>query len=77
MFSGASAMAELIGIQGFLMGGNGAARVIVTNEYGKSGTAKTFRFNASSVNDRGKDLNIRCKQRWLLQLRRNCSNHNC
>ena len=55
-FEGAAVMAELIGIQGFMMGGNGACRVIVTNDYGEGlGTAKTFRYNASSINDRGTD----------------------
>ena len=53
-FEGASVMAELIGIQAFMMGGKGACRVIVTNPYGEDlGTAKTFRYNASAINDRG------------------------
>ena len=46
-------MAELIGIQGFMMGGNGACKVIVTNEYDGLGTAKTFRYNSSAINERG------------------------
>ena len=46
-------MAELIGIQSFMMGGNGACRVIVTNDYGEGlGVAKTFRYNSSAINER-------------------------
>ena len=46
-------MTELIGIQGFMMGGNGACKVIVTNDYGEGlGVAKTFRYNSSAINDR-------------------------
>ena len=46
-------MTELIGIQGFMMGGKGACKVIVTNDYGEGlGVAKTFRYNSSAINDR-------------------------
>ena len=50
-------MTELIGIQAFMMGGNGACKVNVTCDLGDGlGTAKTFKYNASSINDRAPAL---------------------
>lgn len=46
-------MTELIGIQAFMMGGKGACKVNMTFDLGEGlGTAKTFRYNASAINDR-------------------------
>ena len=50
-------MAELIGIQAFMMGGNGACKVTMTCDLGEGfGTAKTFRYNASAINNRALPL---------------------
>ena len=50
-------MTELIGIQAIMMGGNGACKVNVTCDLGEGlGTAKTFKYNASAINDRAPAL---------------------
>ena len=52
---GATIMAELIGMQAFMMGGKGASRVTKVDNVGKRGrNVRTFRYNSSAITVKGK-----------------------